>query len=352
MDIISLAIKAVNDYFDELNDKERSLLEKVGVSPLGYIQSFLQQYQINNIEIHVHNKGNSSKKYSIKEIFEEYIEGEKFKDFYDVYGGNRRRAEKTDEVFQWDLHSKLIYGQLDSTYKILDNANKKVGIHIKVKKWSDAEIPEGAIPNLILFLRMFYHPVMKAFRTDTFKGIEVEDWRDFIAKMANYSSELASGNTLNQAKYAAEVVMKGQYYEAIAEIADTIKEFIIDDLLLTEDIDSLMIREKILNIYETNLKNAIITSREQVQAVVKGSLETQENIIDDLINLEMGSGLKKADIIEEELRELLYAMVTRERFYNIASTAITNETFKIVMRKKDEKLNQIRQDFISLENLF
>lgn len=351
MDITKLVDDVVNRYMDEIMISDLLQLNQQKIDKVWIKKSLLIMFLLQQEELGAHNIAEPNQTFSIKEIFEKYLVGKKLNEFYDGYSGGKRRSELPSEKFTMDLHLKQIYKQLDSTFKLLEITQKKLGIENPHNKFDKEKIPASAIPNLLFYLKEYYHPVMKAFRNDKYIGLTENDWKDFSDKATKYANSLGHNQNATYAKLAAETIFNNTYYQASKNLVSEISEAICDDLMQVDQIGDLAFRLKVLDIYNENIKKAIIDSRDTVKSIVDTMQTIHEDFAEELIDLEIKGAdtnlaSKDQQQIEHWMEELLSEANRITRFYDkesrMVDTDLKKVVTKILMRKREEKLKSGR----------
>lgn len=347
MEITKLVDDVVNRYMDEIMIGDLIKLNGQKIDKAWIKKSLLMMYLLQQKELGARNVVDTNQTYSIKEIFEKYLAGKKLNEFYDGYTGGKRRSELPEEMFSLEYHQKLIYKQLDSTFKIFNKLSEYLGIRNNNSKWKQDEIPAAAIPNLLFYLQEYYHPVMKAFRTDRYVGLTEQDWRDFSEKAVKYANNLDHGQSDIYPKLAAETIFNSTYYRASTNLVGEISETISDDLMQTGQLGNLALRFKVLAVYDENIKNAINASRNTVQAIINTMKNVNSDFVDELFDLELKNTAVNLPAIEEEkierwIQELLMEADKLTKRYDmrpeIVDSDLKKALIKIMMKQRESSL--------------
>lgn len=280
MDISNSTATIVEDYMNSTNNHEFVLDECLTVG--WFKNSLMLTHLLNEKVLYAKNMRETDRIFSIKDIFDEYLDGNRQVDFYDEYNGNRRREPISEGKFEWELHKNQIYDQLESTFKASNYFAKKLGIKESIPKFNPDNISAKAIPNLIFYLKEFYHPAMKAIRTKKYAGVTEQDWHDFSEKSKVYLLEQSSNRNFRYTELAAEATLNDTYFQGTVNLATEVAELILDDLQNIEQHENLLLKWKVKEIYEKNLLKAIDSSREVTTELLKMTSELQINLLDKL----------------------------------------------------------------------
>lgn len=276
----------------------------------------------------------SGKTYSIKEFIKIYLEGQKKSEFYDGYTGGRRRDSIPEEPFDSNLDYDTIHDQISSTWTTTSSAPYK-----------SKEIPESAIPNILLMLRLYYHPVQKSIRTQEFKGIKSEDYDHFLNALKQQEVKKSSLDEYSL-DFLLETTLHTELYKEIAKLKKELDEYLVSDLIQLRNMKDPVRRLLYVKRYGQFMKRSVEKWRSAVEETRHFQSKVVHSFVEDLSDKELEI-MENENITQEQIDKKISSDIEKklkEKFqsknfhtgYKVKDEYLM-EDYKAIMREITEE---------------
>lgn len=245
------------------------------------------------------------------------------------------------------IGSNLVHQQIASTWGTSKGA-----------PYQSKQIPASVVPNILTMLKLYYHPVQKAIRTNKLIGITSEDYDHYINALKN---EGLKRLTLNEYSldYLLETTLHTELYKEIAKVKKELDEYLVSDLIQLREMNDPVRRLLYVRWYGAFMMRSVGKWRSAVKATQDFQNKVLDAFVEEISNKEYEL-VENSVSDEEEIIKTISPELEREikqKFhrdqYNTGykpKEDFLNEDYRTIMRTVTEEIARKRDQLNQLES--